>query len=209
MLFILITLTFVGCGGSTSPDPKPWLKVKVSLTETDTFIAWGFLHDTDGSDLNANITVNGTPVSAIVKTIPGLVGSTVNIIASHPRIGTIQRTYTVPQTATDLHTDTDTDLAKWLSRTDKTLTLYWTGGDGDYYNIGVNGTITSGPNHPWRSSPATISESESNSFLRDNPAELTIFVQGVKEENLSNLGLSFSSEFTVEGLKSTAITYSP
>lgn len=143
LMIIIMTLTLAGCGGDKPPTYGPWLRVHVEA-QTNTIVAWGFLDSDDNTNLNANITVDGILINEQnMTTIPLHEGETFDIIATHSTIGTIKRTFTFPNTVTNVHTHQS--LADWIARTLPTLTLEWDNGDGDYYFI--NGH--SGANYPW------------------------------------------------------------
>ncbi len=206
ILILIISISIIaGCSGGGGDDgsssDKPWLSVEVFPNDNDSsYRAWGFLEIGGGKSYDAHMTLNGiqiTPDSSNGSnvSIDGIgSGDEVKLHVNHPKIATIEEVLTVPQTVTDI--STTSTVAQW--KNERELVIEFSNGDATYYVVYANGI---GIGHPaWNASPIKIGAEDSNSFLYNNPAKITIQIRGVKLKEFPHF--SSASRFQVLGLKS-------
>lgn len=206
VFFLISLLVVAGCSSGGGDNGGLWLMVIVEPASDDSIMqAYGILRDVKThTDLEADITVNGYSVKpSTLINIPELKeGDPVTIIADHPSIGTIVKTFNVPKTVTNVRCDGS--LTDWRERIQKTLTLRWDNGDADYYFVYVNGWGVA--DERWRSSGITIDKTKSDDLIAKNPESVSIRVQGAKYMIINDSRLVSISRFEVRGFSSEALT---
>jgi hypothetical protein len=204
------------------PEEQLWIAVHVAANSGGSFWAYGFLYDGDNLLSDAVITVEGTMVTTNQNSpTPITVTGNIDIIATQSKIGTITKSLAVPTQATGLTcAGGASTFTSWVLRTTDTLTLNWTAATNtDFYMIHVSAhdsghivlvtKYSTGNNHQWTGTSATLDKATSDSLLNFGVSynHVAVQVQGYKWLTISEV--SDTSVFEVGGVWSSELVPAP